>query len=136
MPQPPPLRDDEVVYIAIRNPNLMDAATRRIRPNAFFMRPTDFGGDPPHGLSTTVLDHCPTIKEIIGITGLKSRVCGVDSLSVGAVRALGLEVVRTMETKAFIVGMPYPIDDDDYETAEKRNILAQRLVAISQRGVR
>ena len=63
--------------------------------------------------------------------------CGVDSLSVGAVRALGLEVVRTTETKAFIVGMPYPIDDDDdYAAAEERNILAQRLVAISQRGVR
>jgi len=136
MPQPPPLRDDEVVYIAIRNPNFMDATTRKIKPNAFYMRPADFEGDPPYGLSTTVLDHCPTIEEIMGLTGLKSKVCGVDFLSVGAIRAMGLRVVRIKETKALIEGMPYPINDEDYVTAGERNILAQKLVALSQRGVR
>ncbi len=136
MPQLPPLRDDEVVYIAIRNPNFMNAATGNIAPNAFYMRERDLEGQPPHGLSTTVLDHCPSIEDIKKITGLKSNVCGVDILDVGAVRAAGLEVVRVNETKALIVGMPYPANEEDYETAEKRNILANALAAISNRGVR
>lgn len=136
MPQPPPLRDDEVVYIAIRNPNFMNVATDRISPNAFYMRPGDFDGSPPHGISTTVLDHCPTIEEIKNITGLKSRVCGVDSLRVGSIRAMGLAVVRLSQTKSLIVGMPYPSGDEDYEMAEERNILANKLAAISHRGMR
>ena len=132
----PPLRDDEVVYIAIRNPNFMNAATRKIAPNAFYMRERDFEGQPPYGLSATVLNHCPTIEEIKEITGLRSKVCGVDILNVGQVRATGLEVMRVSETKALIVGMPYPSGDEDYETAEKRNILANVLVTISKPGVR
>ena len=136
MPQLLPLRDDEVVYIAIRNPNFMNAVTGKIAPNAFFMRERDFEGQPPNGLSTTVLDHCPGIEEIKKIPGLMSKVCGVDILSVGAVRAAGLEVVRVSETKALIIGMPYPFSDEDYETAEKRNLLANALAAISKRGVR
>lgn len=131
-----PLRDDEVVYIAIRNPNFMNTATGNIAPNAFYMRPGDFEGKPPYGLSTTVLDHCPSIEEIKTITTLKSKVCGVDILGVGAVRAAGLEVVRTSETKSLIVGMPYPSNDEDYETVEKRNILANVLVTIRKPGVR
>lgn len=136
MPQFLPLRDDEAVYIAIRNPNFMNAATGKIAPNAFYLRERDFEGQPPFGLSITVLDHCPTIEEIKHMTGLMSKVCGVDILSVGAVRALGLEVVRTGMTKALIVGVPYPDGDEDYETAEKRNILANRLTAISRQGAR
>lgn len=136
MSQPLPLRDDEFVYIAIRNPTLMNAATGKISPNAFYLRERDFEGLPPHGLSTTILDHCPSIEEIKETTGLKSKVCGVDILSVGAVRAIGLDVIRTTETKALIVGIPYPANDDDYETAEKRNILANRLATISKRGSR
>lgn len=136
MPQLLPLRDDEVVYIAIRNPNFMNVVTGKIAPNAFYMRERDFEGPPPHGLSVTVLDYCPTIEEIKEITGLKSKVCGVDIVSVGAVRAVGLEVVRASETKALIVDMPYPANDEDYQTAEKRNLLANHLVAISKRGVR
>lgn len=131
-----PLRDDEVVYIAIRNQTLINAVTGKIAPNAFYMRERDFEGQPPHGLSTTVLHHCPTIAEIKKITGLMSKVCGVDILSVGAVRAAGLEVVRTGETKALIVGMPYPSNDEDYEAVEQRNIMANVLVEISKRGVR
>lgn len=91
-------------------------------------------GSRPHGLSTTVLDHCPSIEEIKEITGLRSKVCGVDILSVGAIRAVGLEVVRVSETKAFIVGMPSPSSDEDYETAEQRNTLANKLVVISKLG--
>ncbi len=136
MPQLLPLRDDEVIYIAIRNPNFMNTVTGKIAPNAFYMRERDFEGEPPHGLSTTVLDHCPTIEEIKTITTLKSKVCGVDILSVGAVRATGLQVVRISEIKALIVGMPYPDSDEDYETAEKRNVIANRLAAISKRGMR
>lgn len=136
MPSLLPLRDDEVVYIAIRNPNFMNAATGKIAPNAFFMRERDFEGQPPHGLSTTVLDHCPTIEEIKKITGLMSKVCGVDILSVGAVRAAGLEVVRVSETKALVVGMPYPASDEDYEIAEQRNLLANVLFRISKPGMR
>ena len=136
MPPLLPLRDDEVVYIAIRNPNFMNAVTGKIAPNAFFMRERDFEGQPPHGLSTTVLDHCPTIEEIKKITGLMSKVCGVDILSVGAVRAAGLEVIRVSETKAFVVGMPYPVSNEDYEIAEQRNLLANILVTISKPGMR
>lgn len=136
MPQPLPLRDDQFVYVAIRSIAYMDETTSRINPNAFHMRERDFGGDPPHGLSTTVLDHCPSIEEIIKLTGLKSKVCGVDALNVGAVRAIGLEVTRTTQTKALIVGMPYPVDDNDYETAEQRNILADKLFTISQQCAR
>ena len=136
MPQLLPLRDDEVVYIAIRNPNFMNVVTGKIAPNAFYMRERNFEGPPPHGLSVTVLDYCPTIEEIKEITGLKSKVCGADILSVGAVRAVGLEVVRVSETKAFIVGMPYPSSDEDYEIAEQRNLLANVLVTISKTGVR
>ena len=108
MPQLLPLRDDEVVYIAIRNSNFMNTVTGKIAPNAFYMRERDFEGQPPHGLSTAVLDHCPGIEEIKEITGLKSKVCGVDILSVGSVRAVGLKAVRVSEAKALIVGMPYP----------------------------
>ena len=136
MPQLSPLRDDELIYIAIRNPNFMNAVSGNIAPNAFYMRDRDFEGEPPYGLSATVLDHCPTVEEIKEITGLRSKVCGVDTLSVGAIRALGLEVVRTSMTKALIVGMPHPANDNDYETAEKRNLLANRLVKTSQRGTR
>jgi len=136
MSQLPPLRDDEVVYIAIRNSTLMNAATGKIAPNAFYMRDRDVEGPEPHGLSTTILDHCPTIEEIKELTGLKSKVCGVDILDVGAVRAAGLEVVRVNETKALIVGMPYPSNDEDYETAEQRNIMANVLVTISKPGMR
>ena len=136
MPLPQPLRDDEVVYIAIRNPSLMDTVNGRILRNAFFMRERDFEGSPPHGLSTTVLDHCPTIDEIKGLTGLKSKVCGVDFLNVGMVRALGLRVERVSETKALILDMPYPADEQDYGTAEQQNILADKLVTISERGIR
>lgn len=136
MPQLLPLRDDEVIYVAIRNPNFMNVVTGNIALNAFFMRERDFEGQPPHGLSVTVLDHCPAIEEVKEITGLRSKVCGIDIFSVGAIRATGLDVIRVSETKSLIIGMPYPADDEDYETAEKRNILASRLVKISQRGVR
>ena len=136
MPLLPPLRDNEVVYIAIRNPNFINAVTRKIAPNAFYMRERDFEGLPPYGLSTAVFDHCPSIEEIKEITSLGSKVCGVDILDVGAIRTAGLEVTRVSETKALIIGMPYPANDEDYETAEKRNILANALVAISKRGVR
>jgi len=114
----------------------MNAATGKIAPNAFYMRDRDVEGPEPHGLSTTILDHCPTIEEIKELTGLKSKVCGVDILDVGAVRAAGLEVVRVNETKALIVGMPYPSNDEDYETAEQRNIMANVLVTISKPGMR
>jgi hypothetical protein len=114
----------------------MNTETGKITPIAFYMRDRDFEGQPPYGLSTTILDHCPTIEEIKEITGLKSKVCGVDILSVGAVRAVGLEVVRTSETKALIIGMSHPANEEDYETAEKRNILASALVVISKRGIR
>lgn len=107
MPQLSPLRDDELIYIAIRNPNFMNAVSGNIAPNAFYMRDRDFEGEPPYGLSATVLDHCPTVEEIKEITGLRSKVCGVDTLSVGAIWAPGLEVVRTSMTKALIVGMPH-----------------------------
>ena len=83
-----------------------------------------------------MLDHCPTVEEIKKITGLMSKVCGVDILGVGAVRAAGLEVVKVSETKALIVGMPYPSNDEDYETVEERNILANSLAAISKPGMR
>jgi hypothetical protein len=136
MPPPQPLRDDEVVYIAIRNSSLVDTVTGRILRNAFFMRERDFDGSPPHGLSTTVLDHCPTIDEIKELTGLKSKVCGVDFLNVGTVREIGLRVERVSETKALILDMPYPADEDDYDTAERQNILADKLAVVSQRGVR
>ncbi|MGI4791965.1 MAG: hypothetical protein ACRYFS_24345 [Janthinobacterium lividum] len=114
----------------------MNAATGKVNPNAFYMRERDFDGPPPHGLSAIVLNHCPTIIEIKEVTGLKSNVCGVDVLTVGAVREVGLEVVRTSETKSLIVGMPYPENDEDYAAAEKRNILANKLVAISRPGTR
>ena len=135
MPEPTPLRDNEFIYIAIRNLSLMDLVTGEITPNAYYLREHDIEGPPPHGLSTTVLDHCPGIEEIKSLTGLKSKVRGVDALNVGETRRTGLEVVRMSATKALIVGMPYPAADD-YEAAERRNILADKLATISRRMVR
>ena len=91
MPKLRQLRDDEVVYIAIRNPNLMNVETGAIKRNAFFLRLADTDGE-LNGLSVTVLNHCPTIEEIKNITWLKSKVCGVDVLSVGKIRQIGLDV--------------------------------------------
>ena len=103
MPDYTPFSDDAVVYIALRNQTYMDSETGEVKPNAFLLRERDLG--PANGVSLIVCDYPPGIEDLATLVpGLKSKVCGIDAITVGDIRSLGqgLDVVRDAEHHADI----------------------------------
>jgi len=132
MPDYAPFLDDTVVYIALRNTSYMDMETGDIKPNAFLLRESNLG--PANGVSVIVCDYPPSIEDLVTLVPrLKSKVCGIDAITVGDIRSLpGLDVVRDAEHHAYIKGLPY-IEAEDKAEARRATTLSELLARLCRR---
>lgn len=104
----PPLPCREIVYRALRRSSWKHPETGEILPVAFELK-KDEHGTPETGLSVIVSDHVPQEHEV---ELLRLTTCyGVDSLHVGKIRDLGLDVIQDEPTHAEIRGVPHKDDD-------------------------
>jgi hypothetical protein len=133
MPDYAPFSDDTVVYIALRNTSYMDMESGDIKPNAFLLRAVDLGS--ANGISLIVCDNPPRLEDLATLAPrLKSKVCGIDALTVGDIRNLGhgLDVVRDAEHHAYIKGLPY-IEAEDKAEARRAATLSELLALLCRR---
>lgn len=124
-----------MVYIALRNASYMDSESGNIKPNAFLLRERDLVG-PTIGVSLIVCDYPPKIVDIATLVpSLKSKVCGIDAITVGDIRSLGygLDVVRDKEHHAYIKGLSYIKAEDKVEA--RRAAISSELLALLCRPV-
>jgi len=130
MPEYLSFPDDAVVYIALRNTSYMDLENGDIKPNAFLLRENELG--PANGISLIVCNYPPKIVDLATLVpGLKSKVCGIDAITVGNIRSLGygLDVVRDKEHHAYIKGLSY-IKAEDKVEARRAAILSELLALL------
>jgi len=135
MPFYPPLPGDKKVYVAVRNKSYLDADTGAILPSAFELRAAELKDGKAYdedGVSVIICGDPPKTSDLKRLVpGLKSKVCGVDVLSVADVRALGLDVIQDSERHGYIRGLPYQYSGITVD-AEKATELAGRLALFSK----
>lgn len=135
MPAYPPLPGDKKVYIALRNKSYQDADTGDILPSAFELRASELRDSKAHdgdGISVIICDDPPKTSDLKNLVpGLRSKVCGVDVLTVADVRALGLDVIQDAEHHGYLQGLPYQCSGMAGD-AEKATELAGKLALLSK----
>ncbi len=116
-----------IVYRAIRSSRKwIDQDTKELLPFAFHRRKDE------KGLSVLVSPHVPNEEECCRLAPL-NKCHGVDSLHVGWVRDLGLDVEQDTPTHADIIGMPvYTDGDGDSPENIEADRIATRLASISR----
>ena len=97
-------------------------------PIAFELREQD-----KDGISVIISDSPPKTANVKALVpNLKSKICGIDVLTVGDIRRLGLDVIQNAEHHGYIEGLPYQ-NSGIAGDAEKATELAGQLALLSEK---
>ena len=135
MPAYPLLPGDRKAYVALRNKSYQDADTGAILPSAFELRASELKDGEAHtgdGVSVILCDDPPKTSDLKRLVpALRSKVCGVDVLTVVDVRRLGLDVIQDSEHHGYIQGLPYQYSGVAGD-AERATELAGQLALLAE----
>jgi hypothetical protein len=110
-----PLPGDAVVYRALLRSQWIDEDTGRVKADAYFLRASE------PGLSVNIASVCSPSQ----CARLFRKCYGIDSLEVGRVREIGLDVEQNSRNHANIVGLPHR-EDKLAEAERLAGLLAKR----------